>query len=211
MMAGRFITFEGGEGAGKSTQAQLLAQRLEAAGIEAVLTREPGGTAGAEEIRALLVTGSPGRWSPMSETLLLYAARDAHLRDVIRPALEAGNWVLCDRFHDSTRVYQGVAGGVDEAFIHMLEDAVLQDTRPELTLVFDLAPKAGLARAGNRGSGAEHRFEEKGVKFHETLRLAFLDLAAAEPERCVVIDADRDAEAVADDVWETVRTRLLEA
>ena len=157
MSTGRFITFEGGEGGGKSTQLRLLAQRLGDLGGEVVATREPGGSPGAEAIRDLLVRGAADRWSAMTETLLMYAARRDHLERVIKPALDRGAWVLCDRFADSTRAYQGAAGGTDPAFIAELEAHVLGDIRPDLTLILDLPPEAGLARAASR-AGAETRF-----------------------------------------------------
>ena len=150
---GRFITFEGGEGTGKSTQARLLAERLTGAGREVVLTREPGGSAGAEAIRALLVTGSVDRWSATTETLLMHAARRDHIERLIGPALERGAWVVCDRFADSTRAYQGAAGGAPAELIAALEREVLGDVTPDLTLVLDLPPADGLARAAGRGPG----------------------------------------------------------
>lgn len=207
MSRGRFITFEGGEGAGKSTQLQRLVARLRAAGLEVVATREPGGSPGAESIRALVLNGSADRWSPVTETLLMYAARRDHIERVIRPALDRGAWVVCDRFADSTRAYQGVAGGADPALIAALETHVLEDVRPDLTLVFDFPPQAGLARAMAR-PGAEMRFESKGMGFHERLREAFLAIAEAEPDRCAVIAADDTIEAVEAAVWATAQARL---
>jgi len=203
---GRFITFEGGEGAGKSTQVRRLAARL-GAGREVVATREPGGSPGAEAIRALLVQGEADRWSPVTETLLMYAARRDHIERVIAPALERGAWVVCDRFADSTRAYQGAAGGTDPALIRTLETAILGAVRPDLTLVLDLPVAEGLSRAGGRGD-AEGRFESKGAAFHERLRQAFLDIAAAEPERCVVIDATRTPDEVEALIWAAVADRL---
>ena len=164
MTRGRFITFEGGEGAGKSTQVQRLAARLKAAGREVVTTREPGGSPGAESIRDIVLRGEADRWSPVTETLLMYAARRDHVERVIRPALERGAWVVCDRFADSTRAYQGAAGGTDPALIAALETHILEDTRPDLTLVFDLPVEVGLERAYAR-AGAEMRFESKGLAF----------------------------------------------
>jgi dTMP kinase len=191
---GRFITFEGGEGAGKSTQVRRLAERLRARG-EVVVTREPGGSPGAEAIRHLLVNGPVDRWSPTTETLLMYAARRDHIERVITPALERGAWVLCDRFHDSTRAYQGAAGGAPAALIAALEAEVLQDRLPDLTLILDIPVAVGLARAVGRGQG-EGRFEAKGAVFHERLRAAYLEIAAAEPSRCRLIDADSDPDGV---------------
>jgi dTMP kinase len=203
---GRFITFEGGEGAGKSTQLGRLVERLRSSGLEVVATREPGGSPGAEAIRALVLNGAADRWSPVTETLLMYAARRDHLERVIEPALARGAWVVCDRFADSTRAYQGAAGGTDPALIAALEAQVLGPVRPDLTLVFDIAPEAGLARAEARGG--EQRFESKGLAFHARLREAFLAIAGAEPERCAVIDASRARGAVEAAVWEAVRARL---
>jgi dTMP kinase len=204
---GRFITFEGGEGAGKSTQVAGLAARLAQAGLEVVRTREPGGSPGAEAIRDLLLKGDADRWSPVTETLLMYASRRDHIERVIRPALERGAWVVCDRYADSTRAYQGAAGGTDPALIAALETYVLDDVLPDLTLIFDLPVEAGLARAVGRG-GAEMRFESKGVLFHERLREAFLAIAVREPDRCAVIDAAAAIEAVEASVWAQVETRL---
>jgi dTMP kinase len=204
---GWFITFEGGEGGGKSTQARTLAARLRSLGREVVTTREPGGSPGAEDIRNLLVNGEPERWSPITETLLMYAARRDHLERVIRPGLERGAVVLCDRFADSTRAYQGAAGGAPAGLIADLERDVLQGTTPDLTLILDLSEEEGLKRAHGRG-GAEARFEGKGAEFHRRLRQAFLDIAKAEPDRCVVIDAAHPQDAVAEDIWSAVSGRL---
>jgi dTMP kinase len=204
---GRFITFEGGEGAGKSTQLKRLAARLRAAGLEVVATREPGGSPGAEAIRDLVLNGPADRWSPVTETLLMYAARRDHVERVIRPALARGAWVVCDRFADSTRAYQGAAGGTDPELIAALERYVLGEVRPDLTLIFDFPPESGLARAAAR-PGAEMRFESKGMAFHERLRAGFLAIAAAEPERCALIDAAGSVEAVEAAVWAAVAERL---
>lgn len=202
-MAGHFITFEGGEGAGKSTQIKLVAETLKSKGYSVVITREPGGTVQGEGVRALLVQGDSKRWTPLAEALLNYAARDAHLNEVIRPALAAGKVVLCDRFMDSTRAYQGYAGGVDVALIDELEARVVGRTMPDLTLVFDLPPEEGLRRAKLRASGeavAEDRFEQKELAFHSKLRLGFLAIADAHPERCRVVDASGGLAAVGADV-----------
>ena len=207
MARGRFITFEGGEGTGKSTQVRRLVERLKVAGREAVATREPGGSPGAETIRDLLVRGEADRWSPVTETLLMYAARRDHIERVIRPALARGAWVICDRFADSTRAYQGVAGGADPALISALETFVLEEVRPDLTLVLDLPADLGLERAAVR-AGVETRFESKGEAFHARLREAFLTIAAAEPQRCAVIDGAASVEAVGEAVWATVGARL---
>ena len=207
MRRGCLITLEGGEGTGKSTQARRLSDRLRAEGLEVVATREPGGSPGAEEIRALLVAGATERWSSTTETLLLYAARADHLERVIRPALDRGAWVVCDRFADSTRAYQGAAGGASPALLKALEHEVLGPDRPDLTLVFDLPAEAGLARALQRGE-ARTRFEARSPEFHERLRAAFLEIARAEPERCAVIDARPESEAVAAAIWSVVAERL---
>lgn len=207
MAHGRFITFEGGEGTGKSTQVRNLAARLTQAGHDVVATREPGGSPGAESIRDLLVRGSADRWSPVAETLLMYAARRDHIERVIRPALARGAWVICDRFADSTRAYQGAAGGTDPALIAALETHVLEEVRPDLTLVLDLPAQAGLARAAER-AGAETRFESKGEAFHGRLRDAFLAIAKAEPARCVVVDGGAPIAAVSEAIWAAVCERL---
>jgi dTMP kinase len=208
---GRFITFEGGEGAGKSTQVRRLVAHLRELGLDVVATREPGGSPGAEAIRDLVLKGEADRWSPATETLLMYGARRDHIERTILPALEHGAWVVCDRFADSTRAYQGGAGRVDPAFIAALETHVLADVRPDLTLVFDLPVDVGLARAEAFAASAGHaetRFESKGLAFHERLRATFLAIAAAEPARCVVIDAAQSIEAVEQQVREVVGSRL---
>ena len=204
---GRFITFEGGEGTGKSTQVARLVERLRARGLEVVQTREPGGSPGAEDIRAIALNGDANRWSPMTEALLMFAARSDHLERTIRPALEAGRWVVCDRFADSSRAYQGVGGGTPAEFIEALDAAIVGATQPDLTLVFDLPVKVGLERAFGRGL-FETRFESKGLEFHERLRRGFLEIAAAHPERCAVIDADGDQDTVAARVQAAVEARL---
>jgi dTMP kinase len=204
---GRFITFEGGEGAGKSTQARKLADRLKALGRRVTLTREPGGSPGAEALRGLLLEGEADRWSSTAETLMMYAARADHLERTIRPALSAGDVVVCDRFLDSTRAYQGAGGGVSAALIEQLERSVVGADRPDLTLVFDLPVEAGLARALAR-AGGEARFEGKGEAFHRRLRDEFLAIARREPDRCVVVDAAQDVAAVERAVWAAVSARL---
>jgi len=205
---GRFITFEGGEGTGKSTQVARLAERLRARDMEVLQTREPGGSDGAEDIRNIALNGDPGRWSALTETLLMFAARSDHLERTIRPALEAGRWVVCDRFADSSRAYQGAGGGTPAAFIETLDAAIVGDTQPDLTLVFDLPVEVGLERAFGRGL-FETRFESKGLEFHERLRRGFRDIAAAHPERCVMVDAEGDPETVEARVWAAVEARLL--
>lgn len=208
MSQGRFITFEGGEGAGKSTQVALLVDRLRARGLDVVRTREPGGSEGAEEIRAIALNGDAGRWSPMTETMLMFAARSDHLDKTIRPALGAGRWVVCDRFADSSRAYQGAGGGTPGEFIESLDAAVVGETQPDLTLIFDLPVEVGLERAFGRGL-FETRFESKGVEFHERLRARFLQIAQEKAERCVVIDAVGDIETIEARVWAAVEARLL--
>jgi dTMP kinase len=193
---GFFITLEGGEGTGKSTQAMRLSDYLRKAGHDVVQTREPGGTPEAESLRDLLVHGQPGRWSVEAEALLNYAARDHHLNHLIRPALSRGSWVVCDRFMDSTRAYQCYAGGCSDELVDALEKAIVRDTRPNLTLIFDLEPSAGLARANGRTPGGGDRYERKGLPFHEKLRKGFAMIAAREPSRCKVIDAAQDADSV---------------
>ena len=207
MATGRFITFEGGEGAGKSTQLKRMVTRLEAAGREVVATREPGGSPGAESIRELVLKGSADRWSPITETLLMYAARRDHVERVIRPALARGAWVLCDRFADSTRAYQGAAGGVAPELIAAMETYILEETRPDLTLMFDMPVEVGLQRADER-AGSEMRFESKGVAFHERLRAGFRAIAEAEPQRCAIIDAAGSLDEVEARVWAAVEARL---
>jgi dTMP kinase len=206
-MTGRFITLEGGEGTGKSTQIRRLAAALEARGISVVTTREPGGSSGAEEIRKLMVEGEPGRWNPITETLLAYAARADHVARTIGPALTAGKWVLSDRFSDSTFAYQGVGRGLDRETIRRIDSAVLDDFSPDLTLVLDLDVATGLGRALAR-SGAENRFEKFGSEFHEKLRQAFLDIAKRFPERCKVIDASGNEDQVAEAIFTAVSRRF---
>ncbi|HEY0102234.1 MAG TPA: dTMP kinase [Brevundimonas sp.] len=208
MTQGRFITFEGGEGTGKSTQATRLVDWLRARDLEVVQTREPGGSTGAEDIRTIALNGDPGRWSPMTETLLMFAARSDHLEKTIRPALEAGRWVVCDRFADSSRAYQGVGGGAPAAFIEALDAAIVGRTQPDLTLIFDLPVSVGLERAFGRGL-FETRFESKGLDFHERLRAGFLDIAARNPERCVIIDAEGDQDTVEARIRDAIQARLL--
>ena len=203
---GCFITLEGGEGAGKSTQIQVVKDYLEARVIDVIVTREPGGTPVGQEIRNLLVSGDKDKWSPLSETLLILADRAAHLERVIRPALADGKYVVCDRFFDSTRAYQGIAGGLGLEVIHNLQQPVLATTLPDVTLLLDIDPEKGLSRAQERGG--DLRFESKTLAYHQTLRQAFLDFAKQEPERMVVIDADRDIEAVSTDIITVLGERL---
>jgi dTMP kinase len=205
--AGRFITFEGGEGAGKSTQIARLADWLRGHGIDVVATREPGGAPGAEMIRKLLVEGPPERWEPMTEVLLHYAARRDHLARIVWPSLERGAWVLSDRFADSTMVYQGHAQGIATDDIARLHALVVGDFSPDLTLVLDVPVEAGLARAAAR-RGGEGRYETFGPAFHQKVRDGFLAIAAAEPQRCVVIDATGEIDAVAEAVRQAVADRF---
>ncbi|MGN6515414.1 MAG: dTMP kinase [Rhizomicrobium sp.] len=206
-MTPRFITLEGGEGTGKSTQAKRLAGTLQVKGIASVVTREPGGSPGAEQIRDLLVHGEPGRWSPVTETLLVFAARVDHIERTIRPALAAGKWVISDRFTDSTYAYQGVARGVDREIIRRVQSAAIGDFKPDLTLVLDLPVAVGLERAKAR-AGAENRFERFDAGFHEKLRKAFSDIARRESGRCVLLDAGGGEDEVADLIWQTVAKRF---
>ena len=206
-MPGKFITFEGGEGTGKSTQASLLAGRLKGLGIEVVLTREPGGSAGAEVIRHVILSGAAKPLGPDVEAVLFAAARADHLDQVIRPALERGAWVVCDRFVDSTRVYQGALGKVDPRLLRGLERVTIGDAAPDLTVILDIAPEIGLQRARSRGANAD-RFENEAQDFHEQLRSAYREIAAREPGRCILIDADAAEEKVAEEVWDAVRRRL---
>jgi dTMP kinase len=201
-----FMTFEGGEGAGKSTQIKRLAAHLSQNNVDVVLTREPGGTDAAEAVRSLLVNGEAGTWSSTAEALLNYAARDSHLRHVIRPALSRGQTVLCDRFIDSTRAYQGIAGDAALDLIDSLEARVVGNTRPDITFIFDLDPQLGLLRAANRGKGVEDRYERKPLSFHEALHQAYLDIAKAEPLRCIVVDANQQVDVV----WASILSGLKE-
>jgi dTMP kinase len=209
IIRGKFITFEGGEGAGKSTQAAILGSRLESIGVAVQLTREPGGSPGAEIIRHVLLTGAARPLGAEVEAMLFAAARDDHVQCTILPALRAGKWVVCDRFADSTRVYQGTLGHVDQKLIKVLERVSIGSLAPDLTVILDLPAELGLARARQRRSGAEaDRFEGEGAEFHEKLREAYLAIAANEPDRCVVVDASGAKEAVAESVWHAVQSRL---
>lgn len=208
-MQGRFITFEGGEGTGKSTQAAKLAERLKAYGLGVVLTREPGGSAGAEAIRHVLLSGAAQPLGSHAEAILFAAARDDHVRELIRPALDAGHWVICDRFADSTRIYQGILGNVDPRMIRSLERITVGDTRPHLTFVLDMPVEMGLRRASRRrGRGPADRFEAETVEFHTRLREAYRELVDREPDRCVLIDARLDPDTVGEAVWAEVSQRL---
>ncbi len=195
MARGKFITFEGGEGTGKSTQVPLLAEALRGAGLSVHTTREPGGSPGGEDIRKLLVSGEAGRWDPTSEALLHFAARRDHVRKVIRPKLEAGTWVISDRFADSTMAYQGYAQGLGRPAVEALYRMTLGDFAPDLTLILDLPVSLGLERAAARRDG-EDRYERLGPDFHARLRDAFHDIAKREPKRCVLIEASGKVAAV---------------
>lgn len=212
MAVGKFITLEGGEGAGKSTQARLLHNRLGGLGIKSLLTREPGGSPRAEAIREMLLSGKAKALGPTGEAVLFYVARDSHLELTIRPALARGTWVVCDRFHDSTRAYQGAAGGVPIAALDALERIIIGSTQPNLTLLLDLPAEEGLKRATERAKAAGEtgadRFEAMSLRFHENLRREFLEIAQSEPERCVVINAGRPIDEVAEAVWAAVEQRL---
>lgn len=211
----RFITFEGGEGAGKTTQIKLLGARLALAGIPHVSTREPGGTHGAEAIRNLVVSGDKERWDPISETLLMMAARHDHVRRFIGPSLESGRWVLCDRFQDSTVAYQGYCGGVAIEHLEALYTFAIGKLRPELTLIFDIPPEVGLDRAYSRDRHrlaalpqTENRFERMDADFHKGLRQAFLKIAHSDPQRCVVVNAHQNESEVHRAVVAAVSQRL---
>lgn len=205
MKRGKFITFEGGEGTGKSTQAKKLAERLETLGIPTLVTREPGGTALGEDIRALIMKDRPQ--DPVTELLLFAAARAEHMTAVIRPALDEGTWVVSDRFIDSTRVYQGKLYRVEPELIALLEKYTVSPDFPDLTLILDLPPEAGMERATSRGTLS--RYDAERMETHETLRRGFLEIATADPKRCVLIDGLLPIESVAVAVWQAVHAHLL--
>ena len=208
-MRGHFITFEGGEGSGKSTHAATLAQRLKSLGVEVVLTREPGGSTGAEIIRHILLSGIAKPLGAETEAILFAAARDDHVRNTILPALKAGQWVICDRFIDSTRVYQGALGNVDQRLIRSLERVTVGPAVPELTFILDVPAQVGLARAkSRRGKDVADRFEAELNEFHEKLRQAYRALATDEPKRCIVVDGRAPREVVAGRIWSIVQERL---
>lgn len=207
MTPGRLITFEGGEGSGKSTLAARLTDDLRQLGIDVLLTREPGGSPGAEEIRRLLVEGAERRWSPVTETLLHYAARRDHLDYAVLPAIAAGLWVVSDRFADSTMAYQGSGQGADPSMIRALHHLAVGTTRPDLTVIIDVPIAIGLARAARRQAVAS-RYEAFDRDFHERVRQGFLAIAAEDPDRCVVIDGTPPEEQVRQDVWQVVARRF---
>jgi dTMP kinase len=209
---GKFITFEGGEGSGKSTQIKRLAERLKAARLRAIVTREPGGSPGAEVMRHLVLSGMGKLLGPDAETLLFAAARDDHVRTVIEPALNKGTWVLCDRFSDSTRAYQGSLGQVLPGVLNAMQRVTIGDLKPDLTIVLDLPVEVGLQRAAaRRGTGTPDRFEGEDTKFHQDLRDAYRQIAAEDPQRCVLIDADTDPDTVATRIWNALRETVLKS
>jgi dTMP kinase len=203
---GFFITFEGGEGAGKSTQIERLAAKLRAKKYAILVTREPGGSPGAEAVRHVLLSGAAEPFGPKMEALLFAAARSDHVEQVIRPAIERGVIVLCDRFIDSSRVYQGVTGGLDPAFMEVVEQVSINGMVPDMTLILDIDPAEGLKRAAVRRSPNDvpDRFEKETVSIHQQRRDAFLAIAASEPERCVVIDASKSPGEVEDAITAAV-------
>jgi dTMP kinase len=206
---GKFITFEGGEGSGKSTQAGILANRLARAGRKVFATREPGGSPAAEEIREALLAGQVWQFGPFAEALMFSVARADHVENAIGQALLEGKWVVCDRFLDSTRAYQGATAGVPRGVINALERLTVGGLMPDITFILDIPSEEGLARAAERrGGGAPDRFESQEIMLHERVRRAFLDIAEEEPERCVVVDASQPEAMVAEDVWEVVLQRL---
>lgn len=208
-LRGRFITFEGGEGSGKSTQIRKLAERLDAAKLRAIVTREPGGSPGAEIIRHLVLSGMGKLLGPEAETLLFAAARDDHVRTVILPALNQGIWVLCDRFFDSTRAYQGQLGQVSPELVNAMQRVTIGDLKPDLTFILDVPVEVGLQRAAaRRGNASADRFEAEGIKFHQDLRDAYRRIAAEDPERCVLIDATPDPDTVTARIWAALREHL---
>lgn len=206
---GRFITFEGGEGSGKSTQAGILANRLARAGRQVLATREPGGSPAAEEIREALLSGKVWQFGPFAEALLFSVARGDHVENAIGEALLDGKWVVCDRFLDSTRAYQGATAGVPKSLINALERLTVGSLLPDITFVLDIPAEEGLQRAAERrGGGTPDRFESQELMLHERVRRAFIDIAEEEPDRCIVIDASQPEAMVAEDVWEVVLQRL---
>lgn len=207
MHPGKFITFEGGEGGGKSTQSALLVEVLNKIGINCIQTREPGGTDGAEEIRNLLVTGEPKRWDSITELLLHFAARREHVEKKVKPALAEGKWVICDRFMDSTFAYQGYGHGSGASFVEMLHRLVIGSLMPDLTFVLDLPVEAGLERANSR-KGKENRYERMASQFHEKVRMGFCVIAEKYPERCAVIDARQSVEVVHHTILTLLEERL---
>jgi len=209
MVSGNFITFEGGEGAGKSTQVRLLAEALENKAPGLVTTREPGGAPGAEQIRELLVSGATNRWQPLTEALLNHAARIEHLEHTIKPALQRGQWVISDRFADSTLAYQGYGHGIDLEHLENLQRVVIGDFKPNLTFVMDLPVEEGLRRALDRGDG-EDRYERMGIDFHNRLRAGFLTICEKQADRCVLIDATQDIDSIHRSIIDAVHHKFPE-
>jgi dTMP kinase len=207
---GKFVSFEGGEGSGKSTQIKLLAERLAAAKLRAIVTREPGGSPGAEIIRHLVLSGMGKLLGPDAETLLFAAARDDHVRTVIEPALTQGTWVLCDRFSDSTQAYQGRLGKVSPGVLNAMQRVTIGDLKPDLTIILDVPVEVGLTRAAaRRAGGAPDRFEAEDLQFHQDLRDAYRQIAAEDPQRCALIDASGSPDAVSAEVWAALRDHLF--
>lgn len=198
--SGRFITLEGGEGAGKSTLAQNLKKNFEKISQQVMLTREPGGTPKGEEMRKVLLGGAANKLGPMGEAVLFASARDEHLNQIIRPALSQGHIVICDRFSDSTRAYQGYVGGVERAVIERLDYVVVGDTQPDVTFIIDVPAEKGLSRVKSR-AGQMDRFESEALSFHRKLRAAYFDIAHRFPERCIILDGEQSPETVLDKAW----------
>lgn len=211
----RFITFEGGEGVGKSTQVKRLLTRLNRSDIQAVRTREPGGTPRAEAIRAFILQGRPESWGAGAEAVLFAAARLDHVNQLIGPSLDAGKWVISDRFHDSTLAYQGLTGGVDETLIQGLEKLALNGRTPDLTIILDMDPEMAFRRVRERElentlQTTGDRFEKENLDWHRRLRQSFLDIARLNPERCVVIPAAQSEDALEQEIWDTLTRRFPE-
>ena len=215
MEEGKFITFEGGEGVGKSTQLARLAKVLNSRGLDVLLTREPGGSTGAEQIRDLLVKGVVDRWTPISELLLLYAARSDHVEKTIKPALSSGKWVLCDRFADSTLAYQGYGHGISLEVISQLHELVIGNFQPDFTISLDIKADDGLRRTINRKllngcelEGQEDRFERMNLSFHEKIRAGFKKIADENSDRCILIDASKDENCVFNAIFQAIKGRF---
>jgi dTMP kinase len=213
--AAKFITFEGGEGVGKSTQVKRLLVRLNRMDIEAVRTREPGGTPKAEAVRAFILQGRSESWGPGAEAVLFAAARYEHVSSLIAPSLKSGKWVISDRFHDSTRAYQGLTGGVDDKLIRGLEALALDGHAPDLTFILDMDPAIAFARVNNREiekalAETGDRFEKEDLDWHQRLRAAFLAIADSNPDRCVVLPANQSEDALEEEIWDTVIRRFPE-
>ena len=213
--AAKFITFEGGEGVGKSTQVKRLLVRLNRMDIEAVRTREPGGTPKAEAVRAFILQGRSESWGPGAEAVLFAAARYDHVSTLIAPSLNSGKWVISDRFHDSTRAYQGLTGGVDDKLIRGLETLALDGHTPDLTFILDMDPAVAFARVNNRElekalAETGDRFEKEDLEWHQRLRAAFLAIADTNPDRCVVLPANQSEDALEEEIWDTVIRRFPE-